>query len=42
MAVQRIYSRPAIDHGVICWLDGQIDIAPETVYRMSYRYDMAA
>ena len=37
-----IFSRPVIDHGVICWLDGQIDIAPEAVYRMSYDYDTAA
>ena len=37
-----VFSRPVIDHGVICWLDGKIDIAPEAVYRMSYRYDTAA
>ncbi|MBO4852098.1 MAG: DUF2442 domain-containing protein [Schwartzia sp.] len=26
-------------HGAITWLDGAIDIAPETVYRDSYPYD---
>ena len=31
-----------IDHGVICWLDGEIDIAPEAVYATSYQYKVPA
>lgn len=27
-----------IFHGVITWMDGEIDIAPETLYDMSYEY----
>ena len=28
-------------HGVLTWMDGEIDIAPETVYAESFKYDMA-
>ena len=28
-------------HGVLTWRDGEIDIAPETVYAESFKYDMA-
>lgn len=30
-----------LSHGVMEWLDGEIDIAPEAVYEMSYEYPMA-
>lgn len=26
-------------HGILTWKDGEIDIAPETVYEESYQYD---
>lgn len=29
----------SIDHGVACWMDGKIDIAPEAIYEGSYEYD---
>ena len=32
----------SIDHGVLCWLDGDIDIAPEYLYEHSYRYEKSA
>ncbi|MBR4424899.1 MAG: DUF2442 domain-containing protein [Oscillospiraceae bacterium] len=35
---EAVCSRPVLFHGVITWNDGAIDIAPETVYRDSYRY----
>ena len=38
----QVFVRFTIDHGVICWLDGDIDLAPETLYRMSYAYDRTA
>ncbi len=31
-----------IEHGVVCWQDGEIDIAPEKMYAMSYAYDCVA
>ncbi|MBR1622945.1 MAG: DUF2442 domain-containing protein [Pseudobutyrivibrio sp.] len=33
-----IFSKPVIFHGVITWNNGEIDIAPETVYKESYAY----
>ncbi len=34
-----IFKNPAIDHGVVTWLDGQIDCAPEFMYENSYAYN---
>lgn len=31
-----------IDHGVLTWLDGDIDIAPEALYERSYQYEKTA
>ncbi len=31
-----------IDHGVVTWLEGEIDIAPETMYKMSFPYERVA
>lgn len=39
---ERVLRNPTIFHGVITWDDGNIDIAPETVYRESYAYDSVA
>lgn len=36
-----IFNHPVIFHGVITWDHGQIDIAPETVYKESYPYTNA-
>ncbi len=35
-----IFKNPIIDHGVVTWLDGQIDCAPEFMYKNSYAYDV--
>lgn len=35
---EEIFLHPVIFHGVITWNNGEIDIAPETVYRESYPY----
>lgn len=32
----------SIDHGVLTWVDGEIDIAPEALYARSYAYEMSA
>lgn len=39
---ERIFSNPVLFHGVITWNNGEIDIAPETVYKNSYAYDSIA
>ena len=39
---EHIFANPVIFHGVITWKNGEIDIAPETVYRNSYAYEEAA
>ena len=33
-----IFENPKIDHGVVTWADGQIDCAPEYMYKHSYEY----
>lgn len=33
-----IFFNPIIEHGVITWDNGNIDIAPETLYANSYEY----
>ena len=34
----RVFRNPEIDHGVVTWNNGRIDIAPETMYQKSYEY----
>lgn len=36
-----IFQKPVVEHGVVTWLDGSIDCAPEFMYENSYAYDMA-
>ena len=36
-----IFMSPKIDHGVITWMNGDIDIAPEFVHAKSYEYPVA-
>ncbi len=36
---EKIFNNPVIFNGVITWNNGEIDIAPETVYRKSYSYN---
>ena len=36
---EKVFNNPVLFHGVITWNNGEIDIAPETVYRDSYAYD---
>lgn len=36
---QVVFAHPVLEDGVVTWLDGAIDIAPETMYQQSYRYD---
>ena len=38
LADESIFNNPVLRHGVITWNNGEIDIAPETVYRHSHAY----
>lgn len=35
---QKVFMKPSIEHGVIVWADGDIDCAPEFIYKNSYEY----
>ena len=35
---ENVFSEPVIDHGVVTWLQGAIDCAPEYMYRNSFEY----
>ncbi len=34
-----VFKNPTIDHGVVTWLNGEIDISPEFMYENSYVYN---
>ena len=34
-----VFRNYAIDHGVVCWPDGGIDLAPEKMYTMSCAHE---
>ena len=42
LADEKIFNNPVLFHGVITWNNGEIDIAPETVYRDSFAYNCEA
>ena len=35
---ETVFNSASIDHGVVTWLDGEIDCAPEYMYDNSYEY----
>lgn len=35
---ENIFRNPSIEHGVVTWLDGDIDCVPEYMYKNSYVY----
>ena len=39
---EEVFNHPVVFHGVITWNNGEIDIAPETVYKDSYAYESIA
>ena len=39
LADEAVFNNPTLFHGVITWNNGEIDIAPEAVYRNSYAYE---
>ena len=36
---EAVFKSASVDHGVVTWMEGDIDIAPETMYANSYAYD---
>ena len=36
---ETVFKNARVDHGVVTWADGEIDLAPETMYAESYAYD---
>ena len=39
LADERVMATATVDHGVVVWLGGEIDIAPETMYANSFAYE---
>jgi len=39
---ENVFQNLSLFHGVITWNNGEIDIAPETIYRDSYAYECDA
>lgn len=39
---RKVFSSFQLDHGVLTWDNGLIDIAPEALYEKSYRYEVPA
>ena len=37
----RVFKTAGVEHGVVIWLDGDIDIAPEMLYKDSIAYQEA-
>lgn len=37
----KVFSCPMLDHGVVTWLNGEIDCSPEYMYKHSYAYSKA-
>ena len=42
LAEQSVFESAKVEDGVVTWLNGEIDIAPETMYRDSYPYTEVA
>ena len=42
LAEEQVFMNPTIEHGLVTWQDGEIDIAPEAMYRDSYAYERLA
>lgn len=36
---EKVFRAVQVDHGVVTWMDGEIDIAPETMYADSFAYN---
>jgi len=41
LSSEEAFKTAKIEHGAVVWLDGEIDIAPETLYKNSFAYQEA-
>ena len=39
LADEEVFRRVTVSHGVVSWLDGEIDCAPEYLYQNSFVYE---
>lgn len=39
---EKVFRAAVVDHGVVTWMDGDIDCAPEYMYDHSYEYSMVS
>ncbi len=39
---QEVFADYQIDHGVVTWCDGDVDIVPEAMYKHSFEYNAVA
>lgn len=39
---KEIFMSAKVEHGILVWLDGDLDIAPETLYKNSFAYQEIA
>ena len=37
---EEVFKGAVVEYGVVTWKDGEIDIAPETMYQNSYAYEV--
>ncbi len=42
LAKRSVFDDFAINHGVVCWLDGELDLSPAKMYELSYSYESVA
>lgn len=36
---KKVFKEASVEHGIVTWNNGEIDIAPETMYQNSYAYN---
>lgn len=39
LADEMVFKTAKVEYGVVVWQDGEIDLAPETMYEKSYMYE---
>ena len=39
LANENVFKTAKVEYGVVVWNDGEIDLAPETMYQKSYAYE---
>ena len=42
LANRSIFNDFEINHGIVCWLGGELDLSPANMYELSYSYESVA